>query len=190
MAPNRVLVSGIAQQVEQVTAALLARGTAVTPVVDLAEIPAACTAVGPDAFDAYVQLPSTFTVRGSTAIQRVHHFYAEGVLARFGALDTALGSLVTGARVVFVMGTLPPEAATIDDREARKALTRVLAHAARADAADRLVTRVLEAGAAADDIAFVALGGDLARRELMERLDHLTDADWRTELLGLAAVQT
>jgi hypothetical protein len=188
---SRVLVSGRADLVAPVAAALRTRGATVTRVVDLDDMPGMCTGAGPGAFDSYVQLPSAFAVTGETVIQRVHHFYSGGVLARFAALDAALPALAPPGRVTFVLGTLPREAASPDDHEARRALTRVLAHAARADVGDgRLVIRVLESGTAPDDVAFVALGGDLARRERMERLDQLAYADWRVELLGLAAVET
>lgn len=188
---STVLVSGAQAHVAQVVAALHARGAAATPVVDLAEVPAVCLAAGPAAFDSYVQLPATFQVQGDTAVQRVHHFYAAGVLARFTALDAALPSLRRSCRITFVLGQLPPEAQTSDDMAARRALTRVLAHAASADVSDgRLTVRVLDAGCLPDDVAFVALGGDLAKQELMERLSSLSYADWRIELLGLASVET
>ena len=53
-----------------------------------------------------------------------------------------------------------------------------------------LTVRVLHAGAAPDEIAQVALGLDPARHELIDRLGELSYADWRVELLGLAAVET
>jgi hypothetical protein len=187
----RVLVSGTADLVDRVAAELRRRDATVTPVTDLAELPAACAAAGPEAFDSYLQLPSTFSASGDTAIQRVHHFYANGVLARFAALDAAVPSLTPTARLTFVMGQLPPEAATPDDREARQSLTRVLAHAARADRRNgELTVRFLAAGTAPADVAYVALGGDFARRQLMDRLSELSYADWRVELLGLATMET
>jgi hypothetical protein len=186
-----VLVSGAPAHVEEVARALRGRNADLTEVVDLADMPAVCAAAGRAVFDSYVQLPATFRVRGDTAIGRVHHFYAQGVLARFGALDAALPALVPDARITFVLGTLPPEAAIPDDREARRALTRVLAEAARADApGGHLTVQVLDAGAAPDEIAQVALGLDPTRQELLDRLDELSYADWRVELLGLAAVET
>ena len=189
--PGRVLVSGTTELVDQVAGALRRRDARVTAVTDLEDLPAVCAAAGPEAFDSYVQLPSTFAARGDTAIQRVHHFYANGVLARFGALDATVPALSPTARLTFVMGQLPPEAATPDDREARQSLTRVLAHAARADRRDgELTVRFLAAGTAADDVAYVALGGDFARRQLMDRLAELPYADWRVELLGLATMET
>jgi hypothetical protein len=184
-------VSGTFQAVAEVATALRRRGANVTEVTDLDQVPAVCVDAGPQAFDSYVQLPSRFHARGETAVQRVHHFYANGVLARFAALDAALPALAFGARVTFVMGQLPPEASTADDKEARRALVRVLAQAARADTPDgQLIIRMLDAGTAAEDIAFVALGGDLARRQFMDRLAELSYTDWRVELLGLASVET
>jgi hypothetical protein len=187
----QVLVSGAPAYVQEVGDALRERGATVTPVVDLDAVPGVCEAAGPGAFDAYVQLPAAFQAQGATAVQRVHHFYAAGVLARFPALDSARPALVPDATVTFVLGHLPPEAETADDGIARRALTRVLAQAARADSPDgRLVARILDIGCGAADIAFVALGGDLAKQELLERLDELDYADWRVELLGLASVET
>src|SRR5439155_19451821 len=112
----------------------------------------------------------------------------EGVLARFPALDAALPALAPAARVTFALGTLPPEAATAEDVAARRALVLVLAHAARADA--RVRAQVLDSGTAVDDVAFAALGGDLARQELLERLDDVDYHEWRVELFGLASAQT
>jgi hypothetical protein len=186
-----ILVSGAQDHVAEVAEALRTRGAEVTEVGDLADVPGVCAAAGPRAFDSYVQLPASFRVTGDSAILRVHHFYAEGVLARFTALAAALPSLTREARITFVLGRLPPEAATPDDREARRALTRVLTHAARADAADgRLMVRVLDAGAAATEIAHVALGLDPTKQALMDRAAELSYADWRVELLGLVAIET
>jgi hypothetical protein len=186
-----VLVSGVAAHVAEVARALRARGADVTEVVAIADMQRVCAELPPARLDAYVQLAASFQASGDTAIRRVHHFYANGVLARFAALDAALPALAPAARVVFVLGVLPPEVATEYDREARRALTRVLGHAARADSPDgRLTVRVLESGAAADEISQVALGLDPARQELMAKLDELSYADWRVELLGLAMVET
>jgi hypothetical protein len=186
-----VLVSGVASHVAEVATALRERGADVTEVTALADMQRVCAEVPPRSFDAYVQLAANFQANGDTAIRRVHHFYANGVLARFAALDAALPALAPDARVVFVLGVLPPEVTTEYDREARRALTRVLGHAARADVPDgRLTTRVLESGAPPDEISQVALGIDPARQELMAKLDELSYADWRVELLGLAMVET
>jgi hypothetical protein len=186
----KILVSGAPAAVEAAARVLRQRGADVTAATDLDELPAVAQAAGPGGFDSYVQLPSAFQARGETAISRVHHFYANGVLARFRALDAVRSALAPGGRVTMVLGQLPPEAATADDRAARRALCAVLAHAAAADATGRLVVRILDSGTRPEDIAFVALGGDLAKQELMARLSALDYADWRVELLGLATVET
>jgi hypothetical protein len=189
--PPSVLVSGVAEQVTAVAGALRSRGAAVIEVDDLADVPAVCAEAGPAAFDSYVQLPASFEVRGETAIARVHHFYARGVLARFPALAAALPALTDPARVTFVLGRLPADVATTDDRDARQALIRVLTHAARADRQGaRLRARVLDAGTAPEDVALVALGRGPEPELLEERLSGASYADWRVELFGLAVVET
>jgi len=188
----RVLVSGAPNHVAPVAGALRARGAEVTEVTDLAEMPAVCRAAGAGAFDSYVQMPARFEIHGETAIARVRDFYANGVLGRFTALDAAVPALIPGARLTLVHGKLPPEAATPDDRAARRALYRVLAQAAAADCSDNggLTVRMLTAETRPEDIAFVALGGDLAKQELLDRLSTMSYADWRVELMTLAAVET
>jgi hypothetical protein len=153
-------------------------------------VPAVAAAAGPDAFDAYVQLPATFAIEGDTAVRRVHHFFADGVLARFPALAGALPALTTSSRVTFVLGQLPVEVATPDDRQARHALVRVLSHAARADAGGHIAVRILDTGSSPDDIALVALGRDPTREDLLEHLADMSYADLRVELLGLVSVET
>jgi hypothetical protein len=95
-----------------------------------------CEDAGPGAFDGYVQLPASFTVQGDTAVSRVHHFFADGVLARFPAVAAALPALTPEARLTFVTGVLPPDVSTEDDVAARSALVRILGQAAQADAAN------------------------------------------------------
>jgi hypothetical protein len=186
-----LLVSGAASLTSGVAEALRARGADVTEVTDLAEMASACEAAGASAFDAYVQLPGEYQLEGATAIERVHSFYAKGVLARFRALAAALPAFAPQSRLVFVLGHLPPDVDTADDREARRALARVLAQAARADAPEsRIDVRVLDAGTSAEDVSMVALGVDVARFELMARVSDTNYADWRVELLGLASVET
>ena len=90
-----------------------------------------------------------------------------------------------------MLGRLPADAATTDDRDARQALTRVLTHAARADRqGGTLQVRVLQAGTPAEDIAQVAVGRGPQRELLEARLSGSSYADWRVELFGLAAVET
>ena len=184
-------ISGAEEQARQLEAELRSRGADVTVVTALADMPRVCAEAGPAAFDSYVQLASTFQMRGATVIERVHHFYAGGVLARFPALAAALPTLADTARITFVLGHLPEEVASSDDREARRSLTKVLAHAARADAASATVSvRVLDASAAREEIVAAALGEEPTSRELLERLSELDYADWRVEVLGRASMQT
>jgi len=186
-----VLVSGAAGQVAEVAAALRSRGAEVTEVTDLDRVPAVAAEAGSGAFDSYVQLPATFAVTGRSAIERVHHFYADGVLARFPALAAALTAMTPSSRVTFVLGHLPVEVATQDDRDARRALVRVLSYAARADSSDGdLAVRILDIGSTADEIALVALGRDPAREGLLDSLAGMSYADLRVELLGLVSIET
>jgi len=186
-----VLLSGAAGLVGQVADALRAHDAEVTEVTDLDKVPAVCAAAGPGAFGSYVQLPATFAVHGDTAVRRVHHFYADGVLARFPALAGALPALAPSSRVTFVLGQLPVEVATADDREARRALVRVLGHAARADTPNgALAVRILDTGSTPEQIALVALGRDPAREALLDQLGDMSYEDLRIEMLGLVSVDT
>lgn len=184
---TRVLVSGAEQHVDEIAAALREQGAEVTEVTRLADLERVVATAEP--FDSYVQLGVSFRVEGDTAIQRVHHFYASGVMARFSALAAVLPALRGSGRVTFVLGALPWQA-TYDDTEARRALTRVLANAARADAGGDLVVRMLDADAGADRIAATALGGAPATPEVHARISEMSYADWRVERMGGALVET
>lgn len=182
------LISGIADLVRGVTDALAAEGATAVGVDDIADVPKACADAGPAAFDGYVQLPATFTVDGDTAVDRVHHFFADGVLARFPAVSAALPALRPDARLTFVLGVLPPEVSTADDVAARAALVRVLGYAARADGPPGLRIDLLHTGTSPAEIARTALGRD-------NRLDPGDDprsrsfADWRVEVLGMMSAE-
>jgi hypothetical protein len=185
----RYLVSGIPRLVHDVASALREHGAEAIEVDDIEKVPAACATVPPRSLAGYVQLPATFTVRGGTAVERVHHFFSAGVLARFPAVGAALLALADDARLTFVMGVLPPEVSTEDDVRARASLVRVLGHAARADHPDGLRVHVLGADTPSQDIALTALG---RRPELAALTADFTEgsyADWRVELLGLMQVQ-
>ena len=185
-----VLVSGAAPPVARFAEALRASGADVTTVSDLGEMTAVCQAAGAEAFDAYVQLPSTFEMQGDTAIERVHHFYANGVLARYPALAAAVPVLAPTATVVFVLADLPAEVASQEDRDARESLTKVLAHAARADATyATIAVHILGPEASTDEVVDAALGRRSVSPDL-DRLSELDYADWRVEVLGLAALET
>jgi hypothetical protein len=185
----RYLVSGIAALVSDVAALLREHGHSAVEVDDIEAVPAACAEVGASAFDGYVQLPATFTVRGDTAVDRVHHFFSDGVLARFTAVASVLPSLTPGSRLTFVMGVLPPEVSTEDDVTARGALVRVLGHAARADGPEELRVTVVGSGASPKEIALSALGRNPEWESLTAGPDSGSYADWRVELLGLMQAQ-
>ena len=163
------------------------RGSTAVSVDDIADVPRACAGAR---FDGYVQLPATFAVQGDTAVDRIHHFFSDGVLARFPAVAAALRALTSGARITFVMGILPPEVSTDDDVAARAALVRVLGHAARADGPDGLRVSVLGSGSTPKEIALTALGRNPEWESLTEGLSGGSYADWRVELLGLMSAET
>jgi hypothetical protein len=181
----RYLVSGIAELVSDVAAVLREHGAEVVEVDDIDDVPQACANVGPGSFDGYVQLPASFTVQGDTAVQRVHHFFADGVLARFPAVAAALPALKPDARLTFVTGVLPEDVSTDDDVAARSALIRVLGHAARADASDGLRVSSLSSGSSAKDIALAALGRSSTSGAITSDLSDEEYAEWRMELLGM-----
>ena len=141
-----ILVSGIGELIEPVAEALRAQGSTVVVVGDAAEVGAAAREAGPRAFDGYVQLPARFGLLGDTAVDRIHHFVVHGLMARYPAMSAALPALAPGARITFVPAVLPAEVATDDDVEARAALLRVLARAARADGPDGLRVQFLGLG--------------------------------------------
>jgi hypothetical protein len=185
----RYLVSGIAELVSAVAAVLREHDAEVVTVDDIADVPGACSAAGPDAFDGYVQLPATFTVEGDTAVARVHHFFGEGVLARFPAVEAALPSLKPGARLTFVTGVLPGDLSTEDDVAARAALVRILGQAAQADAANGLRVCTLSSGATPKEIALTALGRNPDTRSFATASEE-SYAEWRMELLGVMWAET
>jgi hypothetical protein len=183
------LVSGIAELVSDVAAALRENGATVVEVDDLADVPKACEEAGPGAFDGYVQLPASFDVQGGSVVQRVHHFFADGVLARFPAVSAALPCLTPDARLTFVLGVLPPEVSTDDDVAARAALVRILGHASRADGPEGLRVSVLESGTSAEEIAQTASGRRPASGHRADGYAGDSYADWRVEILGLMSVE-
>lgn len=183
------LISGIGELAAQVAAVLRENGSGAVEVDDIADVPSVCAAAGGAAFDGYIQLPATFTVEGDTAVDRIHHFFADGVLARFPAVTAALPVLRSDSRLTFVMGVLPPEVSTEDDVAARAALVRVLGHAARADGPDNLRVSVLGSGSTPKEIALTALGRNPEWESLTVGYAGGSYADWRVELLGLMSAE-
>jgi hypothetical protein len=152
-----------------------------------------------EGLDYYVQLPVTVAGEGDTAVSRVGSFLTNGLLARFTSVQNVLPLLNTSATVVLVAGNLPAELTAPDDRHARLALLRVLAHCARADLASRGDSaRVVVVGAERSDEQILqhALTG---RADPEARLAPPQPAptnldvarayvDWRTEIIGLVGV--
>jgi hypothetical protein len=185
----RYLVSGIAELVADVAAVLREHNAEVVTVDDIADVPGVCAEAGPEAFDGYVQLPASFTVQGGTAVARVHHFFAEGVLARFPAVLAALPTLKPEARLTFVTGVLPGDLSTENDVAARAALVRILGQAAQADAANGLRVCTLGSGASPKEIALTALGRNSYARSFSTASDE-SYAEWRMELLSVMWAET
>lgn len=181
----RFLVSGIGSLVADVGAVLQEHGAEFVGVDDIADVPAACAEAAPGTFDGYVQLPATFTVRGDTAVEAVHHYFRDGVLARFPAVAAALPTLTRDAQIVFVMGVLPPEVSTEHDVAARGALVRQLGTAARADKPDGLRIAVLGSESTPKEIALTALGRHPEWDTATAGFAGGSYADWRVELLGM-----
>lgn len=124
-----ILVSGIGDLVEPVAEALRSQNCSVVVVGDATEVAAAAKDAGLRAFDGYVQLPARFGLLGDTAVDRIHHFVVDGIMARYPMMSAALPALRPGARITFTPAVLPAEVATDDDVDARAALLRVLARA-------------------------------------------------------------
>lgn len=184
-----LLVSGIAELAAQVAAVLRENGATAVEVGDIADVPRACAEAGDRRFDGYVQLPATFTVVGDSAVERIHHFFSDGVLARFPAITAALPTLAPGSRITFVMGILPPEVSTDDDVSARAALVRVLGHGARADGPADLRISLVGSGSTPKEIALTALGRNPEWESAAEGFAGGSYADWRVELLGLMSAE-
>lgn len=182
------LISGIPTSVGDVAAVVRENGSTTVEVPDIADVPRAC-AEAERSFDGYIQLPATFTVVGDTAVARVHHFFSDGVLARFPAVAAALPTLAPDARITFVTGVLPPEVSTDDDVAARAALVRVLGHAARADGPAGLRLSVLGSGSTPKEIALTALGRNPEWEALTAEFGGGSYADWRVELLGMMSAE-
>jgi len=187
---STVVVTGAAEQVAAVSAALKDAGAEVIAVDDLGDLEAALSGIAPDSLDCYVQLPVHVAARGDRVVERVRNFLEDGLLARFTATSVLLPALSEGARIVLVGGNTPVEATAPDDQSARLALLDVLAHAIQADtAATSLAVRVLPHDESPERIAAAALGGEPTREQAMAELrarePKMSFDDWRIEVMGL-----
>jgi hypothetical protein len=188
---SNVLVTGAAERVAAVSAALRDAGAEVTAVDDLGKLEAAIAGIAPGSLDCYVQLPVHVAPRGTAVIERVRNFLEDGLLARFAAASTILPAVSHDGRVVLIGGNTPVEASAPDNQSARLALLDVLAHAIQADrSATKIRVRVLPHDEAAAQVAAVALGGEPTREqalaELRAREPEMSFEDWRIEVMGLA----
>jgi hypothetical protein len=179
------LISGTGDLVEPVSKALQDEGHEVIVAADHAGVAAAATRAGRRSIDGYVQLPARFGLLGETAVERIHHFVVHGIMERYPAMAAALPALAPGARISFVPAVLPAEVATDDDVQARAALLRVLARAARADGPDGLRVSFLGSGSTAEEIALDVQGRGPSRAGDPPEEPDRSYADWRTELLGM-----
>jgi hypothetical protein len=187
---STVVVTGAAEQVAAVSAALRDAGAEVISVDDLGRLNAAIADIAPGTLHCYVQLPVHVAARGQAVVERVRNFLEDGLLARFTAASTILPALSEGGRVVLVGGNTPVEASAPDDHGARLALLDVLAHAIQADGATtRIRIRRLPNTESAEQIAAVALGREPTREEaladLQAREPKMSFDDLRIEVMGL-----
>jgi hypothetical protein len=189
------LVTGSADRVAMVQAALQRLDCTVVAVDDLSQLAAACSSLGPAAVDHYVQLPVDVPSSGGTVVSRLHAFLTCGLMARFEAAALVLPTLRAKASVILVAGNLPAELTAPDDRQARIFLLRVLAQALVADTAPVSVRTVIVGHTrSADEIAEITVDPAAHRlrviAEAAEGFPEMSYDDWRLAMLGLASIES
>jgi hypothetical protein len=189
------LVTGSPQRVAEVSAALADRDCEVVPVDDPDALVEVCASLGHGAIDYYVQLPVNIPWSGGTVVSRLQAFLAGGLLARFEAVSTVLGTLRPHASVVLVAGNLPAELTVPDDRQARISLLRVLVQAIMADTAPIPVrTVVVDHVSTPDEIAAIAVdpapNHPRVLLDLADRYPEIDYVDWRLAVLSLATTES
>jgi hypothetical protein len=189
------LVTGAAERVAAVSAALVERGCEVIPVDDPDRLAEVCASLGHGAIDHYVQLPVNVPSSGGTVVSKFQAFLAAGLLARFEAMSSVLATLRPNASVVLVAGNLPAELTAPDDRQARISLLRVLVQAILADTAPTPVrTVVVDRLRSPDEIAAIATDPTADRprviSEAAELYPEMNYVDWRLEVLSLATIES
>ena len=184
----RALVTGSQDRVAAVAAALGEQGIDVVTATGVADL----DGVDLSGLDHYVQLPVSVEPEGDNLVGRVRSFLSAGLLTRYALTERAVASLNPGARVVVVSGSaVRGDAALPDDKSSRLALLHVLAHAVRAETADRDVQVSVVSGDR-DDAEIVAhatgaVAGSAARiPEPSETVTAKQYEDWRTEIMGMA----
>lgn len=184
-----VLVTGGGERLDQVASAVTATGADVI-VVDTPD--RLGEAVAGRTFDGYVQLPVAMTPPEGTLVSKVEQFLAQGLLSRFRAAATVLPTLAPNATVILVGGQTNIDVDAPDDREARVALMRVLAHALRAERApERLTVRTVDHRWTADQIAAKLTEGGTESPSPTGGDEGIGKAyaDWRAEVVGLMRVE-
>jgi hypothetical protein len=184
-----VLVTGGGQRLDEVSSAVKATGAEVVVVDTLDRLG---ESVSGQTFDAYVQLPVAMTPPEGSLVSKVEQFLTQGLLSRFRAAATVLPTLTPSATVILVSGQTNVAVDAPDDREARVALMRVLAHALRAERApERLTVRTVDHTWSAEQIAAKVTdrGGDAASTSGGDEGVGQAYADWRAEVVGLMRVE-
>jgi hypothetical protein len=190
---QRIVVTGSPEAVGPAVAAIEAAGAEAVGLDDPARLVDQLRALEPGSVSCYVQLPVALVPGGTTAVSRLHSFLEQGLLTRFVLADAVLPALAPDAAVVLVGGHSAADQHMPDDREARRSLLVVLAHAVHADRAPATTrVRVLAHDASPQDVANAALGreepadDDTPSRSPEQRRAY---ADWRTELVGLGMAE-
>lgn len=189
---TRALVVGSGRRAADVAEALEARDIAVRVLEDPQRVGVECAG---EQLDHYVQLPIPVTSQGATVVSRLRDFLDGGLLRRYDEAAAVLPMLRERATVLLVAGHSPAGLDAPDDRRARWALLRVLAHAVRADGAGSQ-TRVhaVDSDASAEVIAEAARTGLYQKPDPVaapfQETGALSYADWRTEVLGLASTES
>jgi len=128
-----ILITGAPKRAASLADTLRAVHLDVTVVEDLEDLPKVVDALAPGSIDAYVQLPIKVRATGTSAVELVGDFLAQGIVARFESVRIVLPKLSDDAGVVLVSGNSPDGVRTLDDRQARLALLTLLSHAVRAE---------------------------------------------------------
>jgi hypothetical protein len=187
------LVTGSPERVEQVVAALTAAGAEAVAVTEVDRLDDQVRSLPPGVLSAYIQLPMALRPAGETMVSRVRDFLDRGLLARFRLVETVLPALSAPGQVLLVAGHTPID--LTDDREARFAFLRVLAHAIRADRPPaEIQVRLVDRRQSPDEIARMALADApppdrLPAAEFASGEAERNYQDWRTEVLGLVSVE-
>lgn len=189
---TRALVTGRADETGSVADALRDDGFEVALCEDLDKLPALVAELGASSLDCYVQMPVEIHPRGESVVGLVHDFLAQGLLARFSALEQVLPAVRDGGGVLLVTGNHPEGVDTPDDHGARLGLLKVLAHAVLADRHDtRSWVRIADRRQVSDDVVGIVKARGAEGSRLLfggsagaePQLDY---AAWRQELFAMA----